>query len=138
MGIDVYNETAQRKHKGGHDTGGGFNTLAGDKGYLREAYHGTTFATQYLVKECFDLEHPVDEKNGVSYRTRVYIPSKVLRARLPKTLELVKKRYKAVYKDANDKEIKEAQKSFIDFVVLAERLEQKNEYKSACEIYASY
>ena len=121
MGIDVYNETAQRKHKGGHDTGGGFNTLAGHKGYLREAYHGETFATQYLVEECFDLKHQKDEKNGVSYRTRVYIPAKVLRARLPKTLELVKERYKTTYK-AKDDEIKKAQKSFIDFVVLAEKL----------------
>ena len=135
MGIDVYNETAQQKNGG--DSGGGFNTLAGDKGYLREAYHGTTFATQYLVKECFDLEHKEEEDNGVSYRTRVYIPAKVLRARLPKTLELVKERYKTTYK-AKDDEIKKAQKSFIDFVVLAEKLEKESMFKSACEIYASY
>ena len=135
MGIDVYNQPPQKKNGG--DSGGGFNTLAGDKGYLREAYHGETYATQYLVKECFDLEHKKDEKNGVSYRTRVYIPSKVLRARLPKTLELVRERYKTTYK-AKDDEIKEAQKSFINFVELAEKLEKESEYKSACEIYASY
>ena len=135
MGIDVYNQTAQQENGG--DSGGGFNTLAGHKGYLREAYHGETYATQYLVEECFDLKHQKDEKNGVSYRTRVYIPSKVLRARLPKTLELVKERYKTTYK-AKDDEIKEAQKSFIDFVVLAEKLEKESMFKSACEIYASY
>ena len=135
MGIDVYNQTAQQKNGG--DSGNGFDTLAGDKGYLREAYHSETYATHHLVKECFGIEHKETEGNGVHYHTKVYIPAKVLQARLPKTLELVRERYKTTYK-AKDDEIKEAQKSFIDFVELAEKLEKESEYKSACEIYASY
>ena len=66
----------------------------------------------------------------------MFIPAKLLRKRLPETLKLVAERYKKNYKEVTDEEIKEAQKSFIDFVELAEKIEER-EGKS-CEFYASF
>ena len=138
MGIDCYNQTAQDLN--GNDSGQGFDITAGDKGYLREAYHGSPYATHYLLNECFEIDEVQGTLSGtdkgIEYKIQVFIPAKLLRERLPKTLEIVRERYLKVYKDANEKEIKVAQKSFIDFVELAEKIEEK-EGKS-CEFYASF
>tara|TARA_R100000458_G_C8205825_1_gene194903 strand:+ start:328 stop:744 length:417 start_codon:yes stop_codon:yes gene_type:complete len=138
MGIDCYNQTAQDLN--GNDSGQGFDITAGDKGYLREAYHGEPYGTIHLLEECFEIERVYGglsgQDEGVAYDIKVFIPAKLLRKRLPRTLELVAERYKKIYKDATDKEIKVAQKSFIDFVELAEKIE-KREGKS-CEFYASF
>ena len=45
----IHNQTAQDLN--GNDSGQGFDITAGDKGYLREAYHGSPYATHYLLKE---------------------------------------------------------------------------------------
>jgi hypothetical protein len=136
MGIDCYNETAQ----GLTDKPKWLSTDSGDKGYLREAYHGEPYGTMYLLSECFEIDDGLGDLSGrdegVEYDIKVFIPAKLLRKRLPKTLELVAERYKLNYKDCTDKEIKEAQKSFIDFVELAEKIEER-EGKS-CEFYASF
>ena len=55
MGIDVYlkwNEMKDEDHKA--QLGKGFQTDIGDTGYLREAYHGSPYATQMLVPEAFE------------------------------------------------------------------------------------
>jgi len=138
MGIDCYNQTAQDLN--GNDSGQGFDITAGNKGYLREAYHGSPYATHHLLGECFEIDEVQGTLSGtgkgVEYKIQVFIPAKLLRERLPKTLEIVKERYIKVYKDATDKEIKVAQKSFIDFVELAEKIEK--EEKTSCEFYASF
>jgi len=95
MGIDVYlkwNEMKDEDHKA--QLGKGFQTDIGDTGYLREAYHGSPYATQMLVPEAFDE------------------------------------------KLAGEDEIKTAQKSYSDFVKLAEQKEEAN--KEPCKVYASY
>ena len=138
MGIDCYNQTAQDLN--GNDSGQGFDITAGDKGYLREAYHGNPYGTMHLLSECFEIDKVIGSLSGhdegVEYEIKVFIPAKLLRKRLSKTLELVAERYKSNYKYATDKDIKVAQKSFIDFVELAEKIE-KREGKS-CEFYASF
>ena len=139
MGIDCYNQTAQDLN--GNDSGQGFDITAGDKGYLREAYHGNPYATKYLLKECFLIDDVAGKlykmSNGnVEYKIQVFISAKLLRERLSKTLELVAERYKKNYKDSTDKEMKVAQKSFINFVELAEKIEKKE--KTPCEFYASF
>ena len=124
MGIDIYarwkNQTSKQEQK--QKTG--FSVLHGKVGYLREAYHGSPYATRYLCKEAFS------KKGGAK------IPAKVLRERLPKTLELVDERERNVYKQKSKKEIERIQKSFTDFVELCERKEK--EAGELCTIIANY
>jgi len=127
MGIDVYlkwNEMKEEDHKA--QLGTGFQTNIGDTGYLREAYHGEPYATQMLVPEAFDEKLAGED---------VPIFAKEMRARLPKVLEKVRERYEKIY-EAGEDEIKTAQKSFSDFVKLAEQKEEAN--KEPCKVYASY
>ncbi|MFA5168827.1 MAG: hypothetical protein WC530_09905, partial [Candidatus Omnitrophota bacterium] len=102
----------------------GFSVLRGNAGYLREAYHGSPYATRYLCKEAFD------QKGGAK------IPAKTLRERLPKTLELVDRRERDVYKQKDKAKIELIQKSFVDFVRLCERKEK--EAGEPCTIIANY
>jgi hypothetical protein len=124
MGIDIYahwkNQTPKQKQK----QMTGFSVLRGNVGYLREAYHGSPYATRHLCKEAFD------KKDGAK------IPSEVMRKRLPKTLELVDRRECDVYKQKSKKEIGRIQKSFTDFVRLCERKEK--EAGEPCIIIANY
>lgn len=57
MGIDVYarwrNQTKEQKEA----QFTGFSAVAGDVGYLREAYHGGPYVTKFLLEEAFDPEH---------------------------------------------------------------------------------
>ena len=127
MGIDVYlkwDTMADEDHKA--QLGKGFQTNIGNTGYLREAYHGEPYATQMLVPEAFD------EKNSGE---DVPIFAKEMEARLPKVLEKVRERYTKIY-EAEEDEIKTAQKSFSDFVKLAKLKEEQN--KEPCKVYASY
>ena len=138
MGIDCYNQTAQDLN--GNDSGQGFDITAGDKGYLREAYHGSPYATHYLLKECFEIDDVLGDLSGrdegVEYEIKVFIPAKLLRKRLPHTLAIVEERYINNYKDATKDNIEEAQKSFDDFVELAEKIEKRE--GKPCEFYASF
>ena len=138
MGIDCYNQTAQDLN--GNDSGQGFDITAGDKGYLREAYHGSPYATHYLLKECFEIDDVLGDLSGrdegVEYEIKVFIPAKLLRKRLPHTLAIVEERYVNNYKDATKDNIEEAQKSFDDFVELAEKIEKRE--GKPCEFYASF
>ena len=114
MGIDIYahwkGQTA--KEKKAQITG--FSVLHGHVGYLREAYHGEPYGTAYLVKEAFDS--PTREAK---------IPAAVLRDRLPHTLEIARERQRALYEEADEREIQQVLQSFIDFVELCERKEQE-------------
>ena len=136
MGIDCYNETAQ----GLIDKPKWLSTDSGDKGYLREAYHGSPYATHYLLKECFEIDDVLGDLSGrdegVEYEIKVFIPAKLLRKRLPHTLAIVEERYINNYKDATKDNIEEAQKSFDDFVELAEKIEKRE--GKPCEFYASF
>lgn len=122
MGIDIYMEWRgqNKREKGAQATG--FSVTAGHVGYLREAYHGTPYATQELVKEAFESK---------TYKAQ--IPAKILRERLPDVLKIAAVRNQTLYNGENQKEVLEA---FEDFVALAERKEQETD--EAVTIYASF
>lgn len=114
MGIDIYmrwhlmtEEEVERQYQG-------YNITIGEHGYLREAYHGAPYATKVLVAEAFD------DANGEG----VYIPSSVLRERLPKTMKEALRREREVY-NGKANEDSPAVQSFVMFVELAERLDRE-------------
>ena len=101
----------------------GYSIDMGHVGYLREAYHGSPYATKHLLEEAFESD------DGTAT-----IPAKVLKDRLDETLELHIERSKNIYEEDVDKESPSA-KAFISFVELAERLEDANKNP---HIIASY
>jgi hypothetical protein len=114
MGIDIYakwhNQTFEEvnaQHEAVMTVG------AGRFGYLREAYHGEPYATQYLLPEAFE------QPEGA------LIPAKTLRERLPETLRLAEERERLIYQAKTPEEIEPVLKSFTAFVELCERQEAK-------------
>jgi hypothetical protein len=126
MGIDIYAKWKGQTEEESAAQLTGFSVEHGHVGYLREAYHGAPYATEYLVAEAFD-----------SPKGQVQIPAQVLRKRLPETIQLAKQRERMVYKRkgriADDDPII---KSFSDFVELCERKER--ETGGPVTIIASY
>ena len=127
MGIDVYLNWKGKTEKEEEDQVTGWSTEAGSAGYLREAYHGSPYATQILVPEAFE-----DENAGKN----VSIFAKELRANLDEALKTFKERVQKLYPDMPPKDYKKREKSFIHFVELAEKKEK--ETGEPCTIYASY
>ena len=125
MGIDIYARWKGQTEEEIEAQHAGFSVYHGHVGYLREAYHGTPYATTYLVAEAFD--HP---------ERKAQIPAAVLRERLPHTLELVEERAQSVYHETNPEEIGALQQSFSAFVQLCERKEA--ETGEAVTIIASF
>jgi hypothetical protein len=126
MGIDIYAKWQGQTEAEAKAQIVGFSVVHGHIGYLREAYHGEPYATQYLVSEAFE------SSNG-----EAQIAASVLRERLPETIRLAKERQRDVYGREgripdSDPEIK----SFIDFVELCERKEE--ETGAPVTIVASY
>lgn len=112
MGIDIYARWQGQTEAEEQAQHTGFSVVHGHVGYLREAYHGEPYATEYLVQEAFD--HPDH---------RAQILAAVLRERLPHTLALVAVRQQMVYEVHDPEEIMAVQQSFTDFVELCERKE---------------
>ena len=111
MGIDVYmrwkemTESDRRVQYTVFEV----SAQAGGNGYLREAYHGSPYATRVLVPEGFD-----DDPDGVA------IPVETLRERLPAAIKTAHLRGRTVYKDpTGDQAMADA---LTPFVGLAERL----------------
>ena len=126
MGIDIYmrwdGQTADEEQA----QYTGFDIDSGGVGYLREAYHGDTYATKYLLKEAFEDHYGLDD--GVE------IPCEILRERLSMTLKMHIKRHSDTYKEIVYEDDPSAQ-SFVKFVELAERLTAENKRP---KIIASY
>jgi hypothetical protein len=76
MGIDIYLEWdgMDKEEKAAQATG--FSTVAGEVGYLREAYHGGPYATRILVREAFESDNQ-----------RAQIPAAIMRKRLTHVTE---------------------------------------------------
>lgn len=87
--------------------------VTGYVGHLWEEYYDEPYTTKYLVQEAFE------GADGT-----VQILAKVLRERLPRTLDLVRERERVVYK-TDENEISEVVQSFIDFVELCEQKEEE-------------
>lgn len=76
MGIDIYLKWDGMTEKERMEQFTGMSTVAGETGYLREAYHGGPYATKILCREAFESEDCVAE-----------IPASVLRQRLTQVTE---------------------------------------------------
>jgi hypothetical protein len=130
MGIDCYLIDPDSNKVYAEETGQtdrlGFNTLSGDAGYLREAYHGGPYATQVLLEEGWN-DGDMDGEGNFE------ISASILRKRLPQTLKDAAQRNKTNYDGDLEKEVL---KSFKDFVELAEKLEK--ERGKPCKFYVSY
>jgi hypothetical protein len=112
MGIDIYAKwTGQTDKASAAQSEAWLSTGAGGAGYLREAYHGTPYATKFLVAEAFE--------NG-----EARIPAAVLQGRLPDTLVLVEERARKLY-NATDEEVAAEKRSFREFVSLCVRKEHE-------------
>ncbi len=112
MGIDIYAEwTGQTDKARAEQSAAWLSTGAGDTGYLREAYHGSPYATMFLCTEAFETG-------------RARIPAAVLQERLPHTLVLVEERARKLYQ-ATDNEIEDEKRSFRKFVALCTEKEQE-------------
>jgi hypothetical protein len=122
MGIDIYLlwDGQTKKEKKAQYTG--FSVTHGHVGYLREAYHGGPYMTEFLVAEAFKDSGG----NGVC------IPAKILRERLEQACEILKERSLKIYKEpATEDELR----SVADFVALATKLEKEGKRP---RVYASY
>ena len=86
---------------------------SGNVGYLREAYHGAPYATHFFCAEVWESDEP-----------RAYIPAATLRVRFAKTLRLVEKRERTLYKSTKE-EIERVKQSYRDFVALCEQKEKE-------------
>ena len=123
MGIDIYMRWDGMTEGDRDKQITPFDATVGDVGYLREAYHGGPYATQYLVEEAFE--------DGAG---DVHIPAKKLRERLPLTKDIIIQRFREVY----DEELTEDDavvKAFEDFVKLGEALEEDGRKPT---VYASW
>lgn len=132
MGIDVYLHWKEQTEAERQAQYTGFSIAHGHVGYLREAYHGSPYATQVLIPEGWqDDEQRKEQRDGY---LGVPIKAAVLRERLPAVLAAARKRSKAVYHEAlpNDSPIL---KSYRDFVALAEKLEAEGKQ---VHVYVSY
>jgi len=113
MGIDIYARWKDQTEAEVSAQYTGFSDRAGNVGYLREAYHGGPYATDFFLKEA---------TKPPEYEAK--IPSSVLYERLPATLELVKLRYKKIY----DEDLKDGDPplmAYVDFCELVARKEQE-------------
>lgn len=149
MGIDIYLEWDGMTEDERKVRCTGFDTTAGNVGYLREAYHGAPYATETLVFEAFEWTENIGrlmsnaEANGseldddlVNLLARgVPIRAEALRERLPDTLEKAQERIDTIYPDTFTDLADKQLQAYTDFVELAERkqAEGKNIY-----VYASY
>jgi hypothetical protein len=114
MGIDIYAHWKGQTEKEEKAQVTGFSVVHGHVGYLREAYHGSPYATMFLCQEAFDADDHTAQ-----------IPARVLRERLPETLRLAEERQRAVYGLTDKKENEQVLKSFSDFVELCEQKEKE-------------
>lgn len=124
MGIDIYMGWKGQTEDEKKAQVTGFSIVAGGVGYLREAYHGSPYATRLLVPEAFNTE--TFEKE---------IPAATMRERLPYVLDAAEERERVIY-NGDEESVSEVQQAFIDFVALAEKKEL--ETGEPVTVYASF
>lgn len=135
MGIDVYLRWDGMTEEDEKKQYTGFSTQHGHVGYLREAYHGSPYATRVLVPEGFVGNGFSDVKtSGPDLRDddgNVTIPSVTLRERLPNAIKTCIARQKKVYGDVVTEKDPVVQ-SFVKFVELHEQLEKDGKHPRIC------
>src|ERR1700759_3094372 len=80
-------------------------TTEGRIGCLSEFFHGTPYVTKFFCPEAFE------DEDGA------FIPTALLRARLPFALRLVEERERNLYR-SSDEQIENVKQSYRDFVRL--------------------
>lgn len=122
MGIDVYLKWDGFKKKDWDNQMTGFSVTSGDKGYLREAYHGSPYATHALISEDWAKQPyvepawPSDKRKRRDYSYKgcgFVIPNKVLMERLPKVLEVAAERNTKLYQGELQDEVLKAYEDFV-------------------------
>lgn len=91
MGIDIYAKWRGQINSEAKAQITGFDTTAGSKGYLREAYHGGPYATRFLVEEAFE-----------SSENEAQISAGLLRERLPMAVLMTMYRHHKLYSNGDD------------------------------------
>ena len=76
MGINIYLQWRGQTAAETDAQTTGFSAVAGDVGYLREAYHDGPYVTKYLVAEAFDA--PEGEAPIPAHTLRERLPAAVL------------------------------------------------------------
>jgi hypothetical protein len=115
-----------RKAQEAQITGFDVSERAGAAGYLREAYHGAPYATEFLVPEGFDPEAQqgipdLPSRYGDGLQIGVPILAATLRARLPEAIDVAQARGRKIYRNADgDPSMVKALEAF---VALAEKVE---------------
>lgn len=123
MGIDIFAEwNGQSSAEKSSQTASWLSAIAGNAGYLREAYHGGPYPTMFLCGEAFETGS-------------ARITAAVLRERLPETLALVETRERRLYR-SDIRAIERVKQSYREFVELCERKER--ETGEPVRIVASY
>src|SRR5258705_7834353 len=116
MGIDIYAEWDGQTEVERKAQFTGFSISHGHVGYLREAYHGSPYATEVLVPEAL-------EQNG----EHVSIPTATLRERLPEAVEAARVRAHHIYNEdaSEDHPMVKSLRAFVDLI---ERLEHEGKH----------
>ena len=114
MGIDIYLRWKGMTPADEQKQITGFDTTAGDVGYLRESYHGGPYATRFFLQEAFnddafrELHEQAFEAAPEGDKPEYYgpkIPAATLRARLPATVFLTLARHALIYSAPADESI---------------------------------
>jgi hypothetical protein len=114
MGIDVYMRWKGQTEEEKKAQITGFSVAHGHVGYLREAYHGSPYATRVLAPEAFESDD-----------NEAQIPAHNLRERLPEVINTAMQRERQVYNNMEVTKSDPVIKAYTDFVELAEKKEQE-------------
>lgn len=96
MGIDVYLKWPSMTKAEEKKQITGWATDAGDRGYLREAYHGGPYVTKVLMPEGWDDSVKLDDDHYFE------LPAAVMRERLPVAVMTAIYRNHVVYEQGSD------------------------------------
>lgn len=149
MGIDIYMYWDDMNDDEKQAQYTGFDTTAGNVGYLREAYHGGPYATQTLVPEAFEWTQEIGNLMSCAEMAGSELPddlldllsrgcpvqAETLQDRLGETVLRARERIDKVYPDMDPDTADLVVSSFISFVdlALAKQAEGKCIY-----VYASH
>lgn len=149
MGIDIYMNWDGMTDDEKRAQYTGFDSTAGNVGYLREAYHGGPYATRTLVPEAFEWTEEIGNLMSCAQMAGTALPDDLcdlltrgcpmsaekLQNRLGSTVLLARERIDKLYPEMDPDIADLVVSSFISFVDLAldKQAEGRNIY-----VYASY
>jgi len=149
MGIDIYMNWDGMTDDEKRAQYTGFDSTAGNVGYLREAYHGEPYATHALVPEAFEWTEEIGNLMSCAQMAGTELPDDLcdlltrgcpmsaekLQNRLGSTILLARERIDKVYPEMDPDIADLVVSSFISFVDLAldKQAEGRNIY-----VYASH